>query len=59
MADLCDAQRALFEQMIDAKWAERGEDYVPVFDQYRVPFPPHHATKRLPPDYPKLPKFKK
>lgn len=49
----------MLEQLIEAKWAERGEEYTPLFDQYRVPYPSHHALLRLPPDHPNLPKLKK
>ncbi|MQL77236.1 hypothetical protein Taro_009647, partial [Colocasia esculenta] len=49
----------MVEQMIEMKLAERGDGEHIAFDVYRVPYPAHHAVKRLPSGITKPPKFDK
>ncbi|MQL84504.1 hypothetical protein Taro_017013 [Colocasia esculenta] len=51
--------KLMLEQMIDMRLAERGDGEQMAFDAYRVPYPAHHAAKRLPPGITKAPKFDK
>ncbi|MQM08653.1 hypothetical protein Taro_041503, partial [Colocasia esculenta] len=51
--------KLMVEQMIEMKLAEREDGEHMAFDAYRVPYPAHHAAKRLPPGTTKPPKFDK
>ncbi|MQL92254.1 hypothetical protein Taro_024877 [Colocasia esculenta] len=52
------SQRAMIEQIIEAKMAEQNEGSA-TYDLYKVPYPVHHLFKKLPTEHPKVPKFSK
>ncbi|MQM18289.1 hypothetical protein Taro_051277, partial [Colocasia esculenta] len=51
--------KLMVEQMIEMKLSKRGDGELVPFDVYRVPYPPHHAMKKLPLGMTKPPKFDK
>ncbi|MQM22128.1 hypothetical protein Taro_055176 [Colocasia esculenta] len=51
--------KLIVEQMIEMKLAELGDGEHVAFDVYMVPYPAHHAVKRLPLGITKPPKFDK
>ena len=52
------SQKAFIKQIVEAKFAEHGEES-DTFDLYKVSYPVHHQFKKLPVGYTKVSKFQK